>query len=454
MWARSSTDTKKITLDISKATVGDAISASAEALGVNENAGPWICSQYLQDVIRLTGQESSVRATDALATVGIKEGATLYVALSTSQVPSPLPAAAASRTETTGAPVEVSAIAKLAEVVASDVGSPIILSDKEFAKTLTEDNVIQQLQEAKGSHRQVALEYLDKVSSNILAPDDKDSKALSRLTAIPKPLLQELLKRDTLGIKEADLFVGVMNWGKANSKADKPDELKTFMKDILPFIRFPIMASKDIAHKVLPSQMLEVSQTVELFTYIGATEAGVDAKLGSSIVHWSAVKRKPPVSDLVFDKSSDSPLTISEDGLEVSHTGSNGAVYCLNPITEGKWRWTVDVLAAKGNCMTIGVATKKDPKGSGRSTGLHASGNCLDLQMGCGKSGGSFRVKRLTNGVKVTVTLDMTSREMGFEVDGEKSGMVVKDLPDTVYPAVDMREKGLKVRLGEIEPIL
>eukprot|EP00808_Paulinella_micropora_P009104 g2301.t1 len=458
LWARTFSDTKKISLDDSKKwTVDEAITASAKALGVEKDAGPWLCSQFLQDVIKLSGKDASVNSSDTLETVGIKEDATLYVALSSLQgslalaesaaTPLLAPSVEAKGPSSSPSPPEPQAVA---------------ISPKDYVKTLNENNIVDELKKAKGPLRDAALEYFDKNCSKIL-------ETKSALGKLDNALLMELLKRDTLGIKEADLFVWVLSWaqGKVKAdtpeqlnvaqgkvKADTPEQLKACLKDILPLIRFPTMASKDIAHKVLPSQILKVSQTVELFTYIGATEAGVSAQLGSNIKEWSTVKRKPPVSMLVFDMTVNTPLTISEGGLVCEHTGSNGAAYCLNAITEGKWKWTVDVLSAKGNCMTIGVATKKDARGSGRSTGLHASGNCLDLQLGCGKSGKSFRVKRLTDGTKVTVLLDMTTREMGFEVAGEKSGMVVKGLPDTVYPAIDMREKGLKVKLGEIEPMM
>eukprot|EP00808_Paulinella_micropora_P021607 g18055.t1 len=101
---------------------------------------------------------------------------------------------------------------------------------------------------------------------------------------------------------------------------------------------------------------------------------------------------------------------ISEGGLVCEHTGGNGAAYCLNAITEGT------------SCRSRQFPLACSPVAPLPRT---------DAVMGLWQEW-----------------------EMGFEVAGEKSGMVVKGLPDTVYPAIDMREKGLKVKLGEIEPMM
>lgn len=73
--------------------------------------------------------------------------------------------------------------------------------------------------------------------------------------------------------------------------------------------------------------------------------------IGEEIEAFSLVKRQPPAGDLVFDKKLDTPLEVSEDGMEVSHKGTNGAIYCVHPIKKGKWKWTVDILSAKGHSV-------------------------------------------------------------------------------------------------------
>jgi len=162
------------------------------------------------------------------------------------------------------------------------------------------------------------------------------------------------------------------------------------------------------------------------------------------------------MAELRWDTTIGGPCIVNEDGVTATAAtaGTNGAVYSLTPLSEGKWTWTVRAIKATGNCMTVGVGHRKDPSGSGRVTGLHASGNCLDMQTGCGRSSKSFRLPRVQNDTEVKVVLDMNARTMGFVINGEDSGPVVEGLPTPVFPAVDMREAGIHVVLGELEEVL
>lgn len=313
---------------------------------------------------------------------------------------------------------------------------------------LSAETALEALEKAKGPKRATILEYVAKFAKKILV---QDSKALRHVT---KPTMKEILKRDDLAIPELDLFEAVLAWSKAQGAKDT----KEYLKDVIPLIRFPIMKSKDIASKVIPAAVLEMQQTLELFTYLGSKEAGGSPSLGASIKDFNAEKRKG-AGELRWRMNCGSPLQIDPDEKTVRCTGPQGAIYATQGFESGRWSWVVHVKRAKGNCMTVGVASKIEPSGSGRATGLHASGNCLDMQSGTGSSAGvSFRVARLVDNINVRVNLDVDKGEMSFEVfgggeaspSGDKSGVVVRNLPKPVYPAIDMRETGLEVTLGEL----
>jgi len=313
---------------------------------------------------------------------------------------------------------------------------------------LSVENALETLEKAKGPKRATALEFAAKFARKILV---QDNKALRQVT---KPTMKELLKRDDLAIPELELFEAVLVWAKAQGAKD----MKEYLKDVIPLIRFPTMKSKEIASKVIPAAVLEMQQTLELFTYLGSKEAGGSPVLGASLKGFSAEKRKG-AGELKWRMNCGSPLQIDADEKTVRCTGPQGAIYATQGFESGRWSWVVHVKRAKGNCMTVGVASKIDPSGSGRATGLHASGNCLDMQGSCGNSAGvSFRVARLVDNINVRVNLDMDKGELSFVVfgggeaspGGDNSGVVVRGLPKPVYPAIDMRESGLEVTLGEL----
>jgi len=263
-----------------------------------------------------------------------------------------------------------------------------------------------------------------------------------------KKHLLTLIQRDTLSVKEIELFKAVVAWGKAQPKTETPAALKEMLGDLLPHIRFPIMDSKDFAAVVLPSGLMDTPEVLALFTYFGSKATGAAP---SAVIKKYKLDKRKGAAELKWNSEITGPCAIDEDGITLRSTATNGAGYASIALAEGKWEWTVNIIHARGNCMTVGVASKLDPLGSGRASGLHASGNCLDMQSGTGRSAmSSFRVPALNDGMVVRVRLDMDARTCSFNVNGEDSGVVLDTLPSPVYPAVDMRESGLEVRFGEL----
>jgi len=105
----------------------------------------------------------------------------------------------------------------------------------------------------------------------IYAPDILGNK--QQFTKLPKQQMLEIIKSDRLNCKEVEVFEAVVAWGKAEAKNQKSDDisqnLKQALADVLPHIRFPCMNTQDVAVTVVPSGLLEPSQILELFTYLG-----------------------------------------------------------------------------------------------------------------------------------------------------------------------------------------
>jgi hypothetical protein len=74
-----------------------------------------------------------------------------------------------------------------------------------------------------------------------------------------------------LAIDEIDLFKGVLRWSvaecKRQGKKDTTETKRDILTDIIPLVRFPVMAMEDVATFVSPSQMLSPNQLLEVFTY-------------------------------------------------------------------------------------------------------------------------------------------------------------------------------------------
>jgi len=150
------------------------------------------------------------------------------------------------------------------------------------------DNIATKLSSAKGAQKEACIQWIDKHAKKVF-----ESKAP---LSFSKETLQSLLKRDTLAIKEGELFDAIIRWGKAQSKEDSPDALKSTLKGLIELIRFPIMSTQDLAVKVVPRGLLTSSQTLQLFTYTSSVDrkekSGEKAQLPDELKIFSSQPRK------------------------------------------------------------------------------------------------------------------------------------------------------------------
>ncbi|XP_068677733.1 BTB/POZ domain-containing protein 6-like [Montipora foliosa] len=99
-----------------------------------------------------------------------------------------------------------------------------------------------------------------------------------RFALIDRPLLEELVERDTLDISEVELFEGVVQW--ANKKvarrgivADGREKRSIIGDRIIKAIRFPIMKQDEFATVVMDSKILSYDEVSSLIKHFSAVES-------------------------------------------------------------------------------------------------------------------------------------------------------------------------------------
>jgi len=164
---------------------------------------------------------------------------------------------------------------------------PLILLDSKDGSSaipfgVNEDNIWSYIAKAKPSESKGLLDWTDKNAKKVF-----EAKGFAKAQ---KKQIIELIKRDTLRIKEEILLNALVGWVKAqNPKADTA-EVKKAMADFIPHIRFPTLSTADLASKVVPLGLLESDDILSLFSWAAVKDKG--GSLPSNLKKWNANKRK------------------------------------------------------------------------------------------------------------------------------------------------------------------
>jgi len=130
------------------------------------------------------------------------------------------------------------------------------------------ETAIKQWETSKGKDEKIALEFIDINLAAVLKTPE--------FLKLDKKRIVEICKRNTLNIKEGDLFEGVVTWAKGECKRtnldSSPESLRKVLDEILPLIRFPAMAMEEVATKVTPTSVLQSDQMLQIFTYLGSSK--------------------------------------------------------------------------------------------------------------------------------------------------------------------------------------
>jgi hypothetical protein len=251
--APNTPDRTELKLDVEKVTLNEFKEQAQKAIKTDASLERIISVFYLEDAIDIT--ESDGKST--LSSLGVKNGS--YILVRPNNIPLPK--------------------RKLKQ-------EPLILvgDSKSGAVPLgvNEENIWSYLAKAKSSELKALLDWTDKNAKKIF-----EAKGFAKA---PKKQIIDLIKRDTLRIKEDVLLSSVINWVKAqNPKADTA-EVKKLMVDFTPHIRFPTLSTADLASKVVPLGILESDDILALFSWAAVKDKG--GSLPTNLKKWSAVKRK------------------------------------------------------------------------------------------------------------------------------------------------------------------
>jgi len=308
-------------------------------------------------------------------------------------------------------------------------------------KGFTPKNAISKLLSLKGKKKKIAWEYVDIYAQKII-PTQTFQK-------LPLKLVIDIVKRDTLSIKEVDLFDSCYKWAQREAKEQKmeetPDTYKTLLADILPHIRFPVMTTQDVALKVSPAKLLDSQQTLHLFTYLGTKGSKLHACLKYNNKPRKA--RKPPAWFKFDAAMKHTNMTVDADGFVLSSNSTSyySPIFGNVELKDGQHEWEIELttIYAHSYAIHIGVSpvsfteyTRSGMIGySGHIPGYSFSVyGALKYINGTATSYG----KMCTNGDRVRVFLDLDKRTLAFAVNDAEPVVAFDNVEGPVRPSISL----------------
>ena len=110
---------------------------------------------------------------------------------------------------------------------------------------------------------------------------DKQTEAAMKsdgFVTIERPLLEALVERETLEIAEVELFNGVVEWAKKESKkrgidADGQEKRRIIGERIVKALRFPVMKQEEFASVVIDSKILTYDEVAAVIKYFNSVQS-------------------------------------------------------------------------------------------------------------------------------------------------------------------------------------
>jgi hypothetical protein len=267
--------------------------------------------------------------------------------------------------------------------------------------------------------------------------------------------LAQLVKRDTLNIKEIELFEAVLGWAKEELKRQElennPDNLKKVLTNILPSIRFPVMSTEELAVTVTPTGVLNPEQTLLLFTYLGqkADSSGGEAKLPSGL-KFSTQKRKgrlPPAWFKFEDNMKYNMLVLTAEGTVLTSTSTSYYQPAFGNIElkEGvhEWEFHLQQLYTNAYACCIGVTPTTFTEYTTRAQMIgypsHIPGWAFAVQHGQKYHSTQQSYGRsCVEGDTVKVRLDLDKSTIEFFINGTSQGIAYTDVTGPVRPSISL----------------
>ena len=138
-------------------------------------------------------------------------------------------------------------------------------------KNLDVSNVFHVLPDAQKYEEKDLLDHCWKV----IEKQTEEAVKSDGFVTIERSVLEELVEKDSLNIKEVELFKAVDCWSENECErqgivVEGSTKRRILGERIVKGIRFPLMEQKDFAHVVLDSNILNQRETYDLMKYFSA----------------------------------------------------------------------------------------------------------------------------------------------------------------------------------------
>jgi len=290
------------------------------------------------------------------------------------------------------------------------------------------------------------LKFIEENAAEVLKSD--------AITKLPADRFAIILKSDKLKAEELVVFQALVKWGEAKVKESKdPIDLKTATKDLLQYVRFPLLQINEMATIVAPSNLVEPTKLVGLFSYLSVTDEKVRSLLPNPGFETKAREGTQTRTTFTWNpQKKGSSLTLSNNNLTLtknvnSSDWNHGLVFGTVEFKGGDQYWELKI---GGRCSTqmIGVARPE----SFSETSIY-NGNA-GVFVYC--HGGLYGTLGTKNGVSTSTGFTMndtigvhlvwdakkSTYDFNYYKNGISQGTVFRGIPVPVVAAVEVGDSG------------
>jgi len=261
----------------------------------------------------------------------------------------------------------------------------------------------------------------------------------------------KIVKSNELSVDEVHLFERVIDWGKEECERQKltntPENMRAVLRDLIGFIRFPLISMEDLAAIVSPTEVLSSEDLLSVFTYLG-TQGTTQVK---TKFEYHSRRPRRPNSTFKWDPHRISAgITLTGDGtIATCHSSSWCGLIGDAEWKKGMYEWeftleTFDRANTYAICIGVVPSNANHNIGTlfGYSTHPGWSFICGNGQI-CTPSKGSGAITWLGQqacsvGDRVGCRLDLDSGTLEYFRNGKKLGVAFTDVVAPVRPSVSL----------------
>jgi len=312
---------------------------------------------------------------------------------------------------------------------------------------VSKDNVLDLFQIAPSmlGDEEFGLKFIEENADEVVR-----SESFAKLS---KDRLAVILKSDKLAIDEVDLFKALQVWAAAEAKRTQTDA-KTAVKDLVKYIRFPLMEITQVASVVAPSGLLEQSQLVGLFSYVSVPDPSVREKMPDP--GFPTTKREGGGGFSWDTKKHGHNVTLSNGNLTATTSSSswaNSLVLGNKEFKSGNHYWEL-----KLDYSTDDMAGVCSPNINPDTSSAYSScgSQCWFVHHGSGTYGGTIGTKTSldcqsrtgdTLGICLTWNKSNSTFDMSVYKNRKLVGTPFRNIPSPVVAAVEFYNSPAKTTL-------